>query len=125
MLKNYGHRSEHIYFSFCLKAFVGHTDHVTCVAVSVTNKSLVISGSRDANLIVWDMITGADLFTLTGHLGYVTCVKLSGDGSVAVSGMLFHILYFLPSRLIRNTSISSIGIILFIYLFLFSRCFFM
>lgn len=67
---------------------VGHTDHVTCVAVSVTNKSQVISGSKDSNLIVWDIITGADLFTLSGHLGYVTCVQLSADGTLAVSGRI-------------------------------------
>lgn len=62
---------------------MGHTDHVTCVAA---NKSLVVSGSRDANLIVWDILTGADLHTLTAHLGYVTCVQVSADGTLAVSG---------------------------------------
>lgn len=65
---------------------MGHTDHVTCVAVSVLDKSIVVSGSRDANLIVWDINTGADLHTLKGHLGFITCVKLSGDGSLAASG---------------------------------------
>lgn len=67
---------------------VGHTDQVTCVAVAITNKSLVVSGSRDANLIVWDMETGDDLHLLQGHLGFVTCVKLAGDGSIAVSGKM-------------------------------------
>lgn len=52
------------------------------------NKSQVISGSKDSNLIVWDIITGADLFTLTGHLGYVTCVQLSADGTLAISGKI-------------------------------------
>lgn len=65
---------------------VGHSDHVTCVAVAVLDKSIVVSGSRDANLIVWDINTGADLHLLTGHLGYVTCVRLSGDGTLAASG---------------------------------------
>ncbi|XP_076184042.1 protein qui-1 [Ptiloglossa arizonensis] len=68
------------------QVLVGHTDHVTCVAVSVLDKSIVVSGSRDANLIVWDINTGADLHTLKGHLGFITCVKLSGDGSLAASG---------------------------------------
>lgn len=67
---------------------MGHSDHVTCVAVSILNKSLVVSGSRDANLIVWDINTGNDIHVLTGHLGYVTCVKVTGDGSLAVSGKL-------------------------------------
>lgn len=65
---------------------MGHTDQVTYVAVAITNKSIVVSGSRDANLIVWDMETGEDLHLLQGHLGYVTCVKVAGDGSIAVSG---------------------------------------
>lgn len=65
---------------------IGHTDAVTCVAVSVSDKSQVISGSCDNNLIVWDINTGADLHTLTAHLSYVTCVKLSGDGTIAISG---------------------------------------
>lgn len=68
-----------------MQVLMGHTDHVTCVAVSM-NKSQVISGSKDSNLIVWDIITGADLFTLTGHLGFITCVQLSADGTLAISG---------------------------------------
>jgi WD40 repeat protein len=71
-----------------VQVLVGHSDHVTCVAVSILNKSLVVSGSRDANLIVWDINTGSDIHVLTGHLGYVTCVKVTGDGSLAVSGKL-------------------------------------
>lgn len=66
---------------------MGHTDHVSCVAVAVTNKSLVVSGSKDSNLIVWDMETGGEEHFLAGHLGCVTCVKLAGDGTVAMSGM--------------------------------------
>lgn len=69
-----------------IQVLVGHTDHVTCVAVSVLDKSIVVSGSKDANLIVWDINTGSDLHTLKGHLGYVTCVKLSCDGTLAASG---------------------------------------
>lgn len=65
---------------------MGHTDHVTCVAVAITNKTIVVSGSRDSNLIVWDINTGSDIHLLTGHLGCVTCVKVAGDGTIAVSG---------------------------------------
>lgn len=72
--------------NFEIQVLVGHTDHVTCVAVAVLDKSIVVSGSRDANLIIWDINTGSDLHTLKGHLGYITCVKLSGDGSLAASG---------------------------------------
>ncbi|KAL4131074.1 hypothetical protein QTP88_008425 [Uroleucon formosanum] len=68
------------------QVLVGHEDQVTCVAVAISDKSIVVSGSWDANLIIWDIHTGDDRHLLTGHLGHVTCVKLSGDGSVALSG---------------------------------------
>lgn len=59
---------------------VGHSDAVLTVAVSVTNKSHVISGSKDCNLILWDLHNGEEIHTLAGHLGPVTCVKVSADG---------------------------------------------
>lgn len=68
------------------QVFIGHTDAVTCVAVSAADKNIVISGSCDCNLIVWDINTGADLHTLSAHLSYITCVKCSGDGTIAISG---------------------------------------
>lgn len=68
------------------QVLVGHTDAVTCVGVSVLDKSIIVSGSYDTNVIVWDMNTGADLHTLSAHLGYVTCVKVSADGTIACSG---------------------------------------
>ena len=61
---------------------MGHTDSVNCVAVSVTNKSQVISGSKDTNLILWDLHTGEEIHTLAGHLGPVTCLKVSADGEL-------------------------------------------
>lgn len=63
------------------QVLVGHSDAVTAVSVSVTNKSQVISGSKDCNLIVWDLHTGEETHTLAGHLGPVTCVKVSADGN--------------------------------------------
>ena len=59
---------------------VGHSDAVLTVAVSVTNKSQVLSGSKDCNLILWDLHTGEEIHTLAGHLGPVTCVRVSADG---------------------------------------------
>lgn len=75
-----------IHNQIAFQVLVGHIDHVSCVAVAVTNKSLVVSGSKDSNLIVWDMETGEEEHLLAGHLGCVTCVKLAGDGTVAMSG---------------------------------------
>lgn len=82
---------------------VGHSDEVTCVAVSLNDKAQVISGCKDMNLIVWDVDTGGEVFTLTGHSAPVTCVAISADSLVAVSGKLvslvdfFFILGFSPT----------------------------
>lgn len=78
---------------FQLQVLIGHTDAVSCVAVSVADKSQVVSGSYDNNLIVWDINTGADLHTLSAHLSYVTCVKLSGDGTIAISGIVIYTIH--------------------------------
>lgn len=64
------------------QVLVGHSDAVLTVAVSVTNKSQVISGSKDCNLIVWDLNTGEEVHTLAGHLAPVTCVCVSADGEL-------------------------------------------
>ena len=61
---------------------VGHSDAVLTVAVSVTNKSHVLSGSKDCNLILWDLHNGEEIHTLAGHLGPVTCVRVSADGEL-------------------------------------------
>jgi WD40 repeat protein len=92
-----------------VQVLVGHSDHVTCVAVSILNKSLVVSGSRDANLIVWDINTGNDIHVLTGHLGYVTCVKVTGDGSLAVSGKLVIITNLRLQYVIEQNSFSCLS----------------
>jgi WD40 repeat protein len=94
-----------------VQVLVGHSDHVTCVAVSILNKSLVVSGSRDSNLIIWDINTGNDIHVLTGHLGYVTCVKVAGDGNLAVSGKLVMIAFRLQHIIEQNSSPYSFCVI--------------
>ena len=44
----------------------------------------VVSGSRDASLIMWDIETGECLHVLTGHVAAVRCVQY--DGRLVVSG---------------------------------------
>lgn len=84
------------------QVLVGHSDIVTCVAVSITNKTQIVSGSWDCNLIVWDINTGSDLHLLSGHLGKVTCVKVTGDGTIAVSGKSYLIYEGLRTLIQRN-----------------------
>ncbi|KAI9683750.1 MAG: hypothetical protein M1822_005940 [Bathelium mastoideum] len=50
------------------KRFVGHNDFVkTIVCAQVAGTILLISGSADAQIIVWDAASGAKLHTLKGH----------------------------------------------------------
>lgn len=74
---------------FCLitKVLVGHEGPVTCAACAPLSPSMVVSGSGDCNLIVWDLTTGNDNFKLRGHTETINCVKLTLDGSLAISGM--------------------------------------
>ena len=50
------------------------------------NKRVIITGSRDATLRLWDAITGAPLATLRGHTKGILSVALTHDGQFLVSG---------------------------------------
>lgn len=59
----------------------------SCSVQSGGKHLVVVSGSRDRQLIVWDAPTGSEIHTLIGHRGLITCLRLSTDGTVAVSGI--------------------------------------
>lgn len=75
---------------FVLKSFSGHKEAVLCVGVGVggTGKeaTLLVSGSCDGTLMVWDLMKGIHLGTLTGHAGWVNVCELEIDGSKVLSG---------------------------------------
>lgn len=54
-----------------------HDDIVSCVAASCSQDGLVLSGSHDRSINIWDIAGGrqASLDTLTGHSNYVTGVE--------------------------------------------------
>ncbi|EGB06085.1 hypothetical protein AURANDRAFT_30013 [Aureococcus anophagefferens] len=51
-----------------LKQFQGHTDRVTCCAISLGG-AWAVTGSDDSTARIWDMETGDSLLTLEGHPG--------------------------------------------------------
>jgi WD40 repeat protein len=42
----------------------------------------MVSGSKDGDIRIWDVVLGQTLFTLAGHSKAVTCVKWGGSGLV-------------------------------------------
>ena len=61
-----------------LQVFAGHYKGVTCFSASRT-QGLVVSGSMDHTLCMWDIHTGKRLATLVGHAGAVLSVCIN-DG---------------------------------------------
>lgn len=68
-----------------LTVLEGHTKAVTCVAVS-DDESVVISGSDDNTVKVWDGLSGSLKNSLEGHVDAVTSVAVSCDGTIIASG---------------------------------------
>ena len=67
------------------KAFKGHTGGIRTVAVT-PDSMIIISGSDDCTLRVWEMNSGKCLDTLEGHTYGVLSVAVTPDGKRAVSG---------------------------------------
>jgi WD40 repeat protein len=70
-------------------ALAGHDDVVTAVAIGrAGDRDVIVSGSHDKTVRVWDAVTGDLVCTLTGHHDAVTAVAIgrAGDRDVIVSG---------------------------------------
>ena len=63
----------------------GHEGSVWSVAID-SSARIVLSGSSDGTVRVWDVSTGQHVRTLSGHQGWVNSVALSADGTRALSG---------------------------------------
>lgn len=62
-----------------------HRAAVNAVAIS-PNGQLVVSGSSDKTLRIWNPVTGRSLHTLEGHTAAINAVAISPDGQLIVSG---------------------------------------
>lgn len=69
---------------------VGHANWVTCVATSAENPDVLISGSRDRTILVWQLTRGAESYafahrSLQGHSHFVEDIAVSSDGQFCLS----------------------------------------
>jgi len=97
----------------------GHNDWVSCVRFSPNPQTpLIVSGSWDKVVKVWNLSSLKLLTNLLGHSGYVNSIALSPDGSLCASGgkdgtaMLWDLnkgehLYELPAGDIIHTLVFS------------------
>ena len=64
-----------------------HTNWVSCVRFSPNIlQPMIVSGSWDRTVKVWNLTNCKIRCTLTGHGGYVNTVAVSPDGSLCASG---------------------------------------
>ncbi|AOW99467.1 hypothetical protein BJP34_08370 [Moorena producens PAL-8-15-08-1] len=68
-----------------LSTLSGHGDSVNAVAVT-PDGTMVISGSSDHTVKVWNLNTGVEIRTFTGHTSPVNAVAVTPDGTRVISG---------------------------------------
>ncbi|KAI0784011.1 WD40-repeat-containing domain protein, partial [Abortiporus biennis] len=74
-------------YSYCIQTLSGHTSTIRCLKV-LHNLPIVVTGSRDRTIRVWNVLTGKCLHTMTGHTDSVRCVDVWNE--YCVSGSYDH-----------------------------------
>jgi len=69
----------------CVHTLQGHSNWVNSVTIS-RDGQILVSGSRDKTISIWQLDTGKKLRTLTGHTSFVYSVAISPDGQTLASG---------------------------------------
>ncbi|MEG4321367.1 MULTISPECIES: hypothetical protein [unclassified Microcoleus] len=77
-------QSERCRREVCDRCLSGHTDGVWSVAIS-RDGSILVTGSWDKSVKLWDLRSGQLRGNLSGHSGYVTAVGISADAKTIVS----------------------------------------
>jgi WD40 repeat protein len=62
----------------------GHKKEVTSVSIN-TNGTIIVSGSKDKTLKLWNYTDGMEIMTLVGHKGSINDVCFSIDGKYIIS----------------------------------------
>ncbi|CAN0316032.1 unnamed protein product [Hapterophycus canaliculatus] len=64
----------------------GHENYVFCVNFNNPQANLLVSGSFDEKVKIWDVATGKCLRTMASHSEPVTAAAFNADGTGVVSG---------------------------------------
>ncbi|EEB20232.1 conserved hypothetical protein [Pediculus humanus corporis] len=67
------------------KYVVNHSDEISCFVITM-DSTMVITGSKDQSLKVWQLAGGKLTQVLMGHTDHVTCVAVSMNKSQVISG---------------------------------------
>ena len=71
--------------NICIKSLIGHTSSVYCISVFKNNFDLIVSGSNDKKIKIWNIRTQECMQTLCGHIFWVSCLLALPNGEL-VSG---------------------------------------
>lgn len=63
----------------------GHGDKVTDIVFTPNGENLITS-SKDRNIIIWDTQTGKEIHRLSDHTDEVSCIDISKNGKLLISG---------------------------------------
>ncbi|MBD2125718.1 serine/threonine protein kinase [Microcoleus sp. ZQ-A2] len=69
----------------CVYTLQGHTQPVRSLAITPDGE-ILISGSDDNTIKLWQLATGEELGTLRGHSKTVSAIAMSADGEILASG---------------------------------------